>query len=151
MRSLITLVFVSLTVLSAQTAHGQPAARACAILTKDLVVPFAASKQLLDQFPPEEETLGTSGTACEYGIVRLQLYPVPKARQNRTAPRDFQPISGAGELAFFRNNQNTYAEMVVWTATHNFTLQVGAPTGKSPDAMKPETIALVNAIIAKLR
>jgi hypothetical protein len=129
------------------------AVRACSILTKDLVAPFTQNKKVLDAIPPEEESLAGSGSACEWGIVRLQLYPIARgAKPNRTAPgKEFQPVSGAGEAAYFRNNRNNYAELVVWTATYNFTLQVSVPTGSTADAIKPDTIALANTIIAKLR
>ena len=132
---------------------GAAAVRACSILTKDLVAPFTRNKNVLDAIPPEEEALAGSGSACEWGLVRLQLYPIARGtKPNRTAPnREFQPVSGAGEAAYFRNNRNNYAELVVWTATHHFTLQVSVPTGSTADAIKPDTIALANTIIAKLR
>jgi hypothetical protein len=62
-----------------------------------------------------------------------------------------QPIAGAGEAAYFRNNRDKYAELMVWTATHYFTLQVNVPTGKTAETIRPDTIALANAVIAKLR
>ena len=67
------------------------------------------------------------------------------ARQGPAAPL------GAGEAAYFRSNRNRYAELAVWTATHYFTLQVSVPTGSTAEAIKPNTVALANAIIAKLR
>ena len=131
------------------TAAGKPGVRACSILTKDLVAPFAENKKILDLIPPEEEEM-PGGAACEWGIVRLQLYP--GARQNRTPPaKDLQPLPGVGEVAYFRSNRNQYAELAVWTATHYFTLQVSVPTGKTAEGIKPDTVALAKAIIAKLR
>ena len=39
---------------------------ACSILTKDMVAPFTANKQMLDLIPPEEEPMGQFGcTASE--------------------------------------------------------------------------------------
>jgi hypothetical protein len=160
MRHVITSVLMvgcmSSQVLASQArgagAAGKPTVGACSILTRDLVAPFAENKKLLDLIPPEEEAMASSASACEYGIVRLQLYPIDRALQKRTAPgKDFQPVSGAGEAAYFRNNRNTYAELVVWTATHRFTLQVSVPTGRTAEAIKPDTIALANKIIARLR
>jgi hypothetical protein len=133
-------------------AAGTPAVRACSILTRDLVAPFTQNKQVLDLIPPDEESMGGSATACEHGSVRLQLFPTPRAQQNRTPTvKDLQPLSGAGEAAYFRSNRNRYAELMVWTATHYFTLQVSVPTGSTAEAIKPNTVALANAIIAKLR
>ena len=65
--------------------------------------------------------------------------------------KDLQPVSEAGESAYFRSNRNLYAELAVWTATHYFTLQVSMPTGSTAEVIKPNTIALANTIIAKLR
>lgn len=127
------------------------ALRACSILTKDMVAPFTANKQMLDLIPPEEEPMGQFGSACEYGVVRLQIRSVA-AGSPRTAPdKEWQPVSGAGEAAYFRANGTQYAELMFWSGTHALTLQVGVPTGSTPDAIRPNTISLANAVLAKLR
>ena len=123
--------------------------KACSILTKDLVEPFTENKRLLDLFPPDEETSPAS-SACEYGVVRLQHYP-SRPGAPRTIPKDFQPLAGVGEQAAFRSNGNRYAEMLVWSGAHHFTLQVAVPTGSTAEAIKPKTVTLANAIIQKLR
>jgi hypothetical protein len=130
-------------------AAGQPALRACAVLTRDLVAPFTENKTILDLIPPEEEALGTSGTACEYGAVRLQLFPGRGGKRTVSA-KDLQPISGAGEGGFFRSNRDRYAELMVWTGKHSLDLQVSVPSGRTAEAIKLEVVALANAIIAKL-
>ena len=160
MRHVVTLLVAVICITSRSAASQSPASGAatgkpvgaCSILTKDLVAPFAQNKKVLDIIPPEEESMPGSASACEYGVVRLQLYPTARARQNRAAPgKDYQPLSGAGDAAYFHNNRNNYAELMVWTATHYFTLQVSVPTGSTAEAIKPNTVALANAIIAKLR
>ena len=123
--------------------------KACPILTRDLVEPFAQTTRALDLFPPEEETM-SAGTACEWGVVRLQLYPARPGAAH-TAPKDYLPLPGLGETAFFHNNRDRYAELLVWSGAHHFTLQVSVPTGSTADAIKPKTVALANAIIKKLR
>lgn len=158
MRHLVTL-FVAISCITSQAgasqtrssgpAAGQPAVRACAVLTRDLVAPFTENKKILDLIPPEEEALGTSGTACEYGAVRLQLFPGRGGKRTFSA-KDLQPISGVGEGGYFRNNRNTYAELMVWTAKHSLDLQVGVPSGRTAEAIRPDVVALANAIIAKL-
>ena len=136
---------------AAGTPSGNPALRACSILTKDLVAPFTANKQMLDLIPPEEEPMGQFGSACEYGVVRLQIRSVA-AGSPRTAPgKEWQPVSGAGEAVYFRANGKQYAELMFWSGTHALTLQVGVPTGSTPDAIRPNTISLANAVLAKLR
>ena len=131
------------------TAAGGTAIKACSILTRDLVLPFAQNPKLLDLVPPEEETL-TNWVACEYGIVRLQLYAM-RAGKAGPAPKDFQNLPGVGDTAYFRSNRDRYAELMVWKGAHHFTLQVAVPTGSTAEAIKPKTITLANAIIAKLK
>lgn len=101
---------------SGSPATGQPAIRACAVLTRDLVAPLTENKKILDLLPPSEETLGASGTACEYGSVRLQLWPGRGGKPNVSAP-GLQPISGAGEGGLFRSNRNRYAELMAGPAS----------------------------------
>jgi hypothetical protein len=135
--------------VSRSAAADQAAVRACAVLTRDLVAPLTENKTVLDLIPPAEETLGTSGTACQYGSVRLQLYPGRGGK--RTPPvKDLQPISGAGEGGYFRSNRDRYAELMVWTSKHSLDLQVSVPSGRTAEAIKPAVVALANAILAKL-
>jgi hypothetical protein len=123
--------------------------KACSILTRDLVEPFTENKRLLDLVPPEDEKTAAY-SACEYGIVRLQLFSA-RPDADRTAPKDFQPLTGVGEKAYFHNNRDDYAELLVWSGAHYFTLQVSVPTGSTAEAIRPKAITLANAIIQKLR
>jgi hypothetical protein len=151
--ALLSIGITTTPVVAFQARGGGAAAgssiKACSILTRDLVEPFAENKRTLDLIPPEEETMA-AGSACEWGIVRLQLYPA-RPGATHTAPKDYQPLPGVGDAAFFHNNRNQYAELLVWSGAHNFTLQVSVPTGSTPDAIKPKTVDLANAIIKKLR
>ena len=132
-------------------ATGTAAVRACSVLTKEMVAPFSPNKQVLDVIKPTEESMG-SGSACNWGGVRLQLFPTPRAKQTRTPPtKDMTPLSGVGETAYFRSNRDQYAELAIWTATHYVMLQVSVPMGSTAEAIKPGTVTLANAIIAKLR
>jgi hypothetical protein len=140
-------------VVAATAAGGTVAAqspiRACEVLTRDLVIPLTENPQILDLIPPQEEVLGTSGTACEYGAVRLQLFPGRGGE--RTASADgLQPVAGAGDGGYFRSNRDRYAELMVWTSKHALDLQVSVPSGSTAEAIKPDVIALANAILAKL-
>jgi hypothetical protein len=127
---------------------GQTAIRACSLLTRDLVAPFEENKKLLDLIPPQEEPMGSSGSACEYGSVRLQLR---SGVVKPTMSAKDQTISGVGDGGFFHNNRDYYAELVVWTAKHTIMLQVGVPTGKTAESIKADTVKLASAIVAKLR
>ena len=65
--------------------------------------------------------------------------------------KDWQRQTGVGDTAFFRNNANSYAELMVFVGAHHFTIQLGVPNGGTAESIKPNTIALAHAIIAKLR
>lgn len=158
MRRMVTVVVVALGCITPHVAEaqsrsggaaGQSTVRACAVLTRDLVTPFTENKKVLDLIPPQEEVLGTSGTACEYGAVRLQLFPGRGGKRPASA-KDLQPISGAGEGGYFRSNRDQYAELIVWTAKHSLDLQVSVPSGRTAESIKADVITLANAIIAKL-
>jgi hypothetical protein len=82
----------------------------------------------------------------------LQTDPFGRAEELRKSPgKEWQGVSGVGDTAYFRNNRNDYAELMVWTGAHHFTIQFGVPVGSTPEAIKPKTIELANAIIPKLR
>jgi hypothetical protein len=158
MRQVVTTVLVAIGCMAAlaaaaQTPGASPApgqqVRACTVLTRDMVAPFTPNKTVLDLIPPQEEQLQTSGTACEYGSVRLQLFP---GRGGKRTPytKDMQPITGAGDGGFFRSNRNRYAELMVWTSKHSLDLQVSVPSGRTAEDIKADVVALANAIIAKL-
>ena len=158
MRHVFRLIVVTSCIMSQASASqtgsggqatGQPAVRACAVLTRDLVAPFTENKKVLDLIPPNEEALGTSGTACTYGAVRLQLFPGRGGKRTVSA-KDLQPITGAGDGGYFRSNRDRYAELMVWTAKHSLDLQVSVPSGRTAEAIKPDVVALANTIIAKL-
>ena len=157
MRHIFTL-FVAISCITeaatAQTRSGgpaasQPAVRACAVLTRELVAPFSENKKILDLIPPKEEALESSGTACQYGSVRLQLFP---GRGGKRTPytKDLQPVSGVGEGGYFRSNRDRYAELMAWTSKHSLDLQVSVPSGRTAESIKADVVALANAIIAKL-
>ena len=127
--------------------------RACSLLTRDVVMKFGTDqgKRVVDLVKPLEDDLGTTGSACEYGGIGFQIDPFARTEQLRKSPgKDWQPVSGVGDTAFFRNNGNNYAELMVWSGTHHFTIQMSVPMGSTAEAIKPNTVALANAIIPKL-
>jgi hypothetical protein len=79
---------------------------------------------------------------------------IPKTAPHKIAVANAvtsKPLPGAGEAAFFRSNHDRYAELAVYSATHYLMLQVSVPTGKTAEAIKPDTVKLANAIIATLK
>ena len=150
MRSIVgSLLIASFFAVPAGAFQAQ-APKACSILTRDLALPLTENPKMLDVLPPEEEPFGNGGTACEYGGVRLQLYP-PRTSPAKTQPKDFQPLPGVGDLAYFNNSRNRYAGLMVWSGTSYFTLQVSVPTGSTAEAIKPKAVVLANQVIAKLK
>jgi hypothetical protein len=116
-----------------------------------MVAPFSENKKVLDFIKPTEEPYAGSGSACNYGAVRLQVAPA-RADSSRKAPvSGAQPLSGLGDTAYFHNNKDRYAELVVWSGPHYLMLQVPVATGSTAEATKPATIELAKAVIAKLR
>jgi hypothetical protein len=149
--SLAAIACIASYAAASQARSSQPAIRACSILTRDLVAPFAENKKVLDLIPPAEEQMPNSGVACENGPVRLQLLPSSGRPKSPPKIEGLRPVSGAGEAAYFRSNRDRYAELMVYTAKYLVTLQVSVPTGKTAEAIRADVVALANAIIAKLR
>ena len=133
---------------------GKPAIRACTLLTRELVTKFSSNPNgpahLL--LPPEEDLIGTHGSGCQYGGIYLQVNPFARADGLRKSPgKEWQAVAGVGDTAFFRSNRNMWAEVMVWTGTHHFTIQMDVPTGATAESIKPTAIALANALVPKLR
>ena len=157
MRQFIASALVVGTVTAAAAsqapAAGKPRISACSLLPTDLVLKVGGiNPQAVKILKPEEEAMGTTGSACEYGDIRLQVDPFARSDDLRKSPgKDWQPVSGVGDTAFFHANGRNYAELMVWTGAHHFTIQFGVPVGSTPEAIKPKTLELANAIIPKLR
>ena len=156
MRQFIASALVVGTVTAAaasQAPAGKPRISACSLLPTDLVLKVGGiNPQAVKILKPEEEAVGTTGSACEYGDIRLQVDPFARPDDLRKSPgKDWQPVSGVGDTAFFHANGRNYAELMVWTGAHHFTIQFGVPVGSTPEAIKPKTLELANAIIPKLR
>ena len=140
--------------LAAQApAAGKPRISACSLLPADLVVKVGGiSPQMAKALPPREEASGPNGTECNFGQIRLLVDPVIGSGASRQPPgKNWQPLPGVGDTAFYRANGGTFAEIVAWTAAHHFFLSFTVPTGSSVDATKPKAIELAQAITPKLR
>jgi len=152
--SVLAIGTLTASALAAQApAAGKSRISACSLLPTDLVLKVGGiNPQAAKILKPEEEAMGTTGSACEYGEIRLQVDPFARTDDMRKSPgKDWQPVSGVGDTAFFHANGRNYAELIVWTGGHHFTIQFGVPIGSTPEAIKPKTIELANAIIPKLR
>jgi len=134
-----------------QAATPQPARiSACSLLTPDLAAKYI-HKQILPHLKPEEETVGNSGTSCNYGRIGLQVNPFGRGSKPTAPSKEWQPVASVGEGAFFRTNGRQYAELIAWVGVNHFTIQLGVDTGATMEATKAEAIALANALVPKLR
>ena len=132
---------------------GKPAIRACEVLTRDMVAKYdTQNPKLRDLIPRQEEAIGSHGSSCDDGGILIQIDPFLRSDVYRKSPpKDWQAVTGVGDTAYFRNNRNMWAELMVWTGTHHFTIQLSVPNGGTAESVKPNTIGLATAIVAKLK
>ncbi len=127
---------------------------ACSMLTRDLVmkVSGAVNKHVFD-LPPAEEPAG-KGTACFYADITLQIDAIPAGNleaMRKGMEKEWVPVPGVGDAAYFRNNKNHFAELMGRVGARTFTIQIGVPFQGTAEQMKPNVITLANAIVPKLR
>jgi len=146
-----------------EAAAGKPSIRACALLTKELVMQVTPYEQqppeqrdlqrkLLTQLPPEEEPVGPSGSACNYGGVYLQIDPfAAPARTEKDLGKTWARVSDVGDIAYFRDNRGEWAELYVRAGARVLTIQMDTPQGRTVESIKANVIALAKAILPKLR
>ncbi|MCC6141485.1 MAG: hypothetical protein IT389_12820 [Nitrospira sp.] len=139
----------------AQSRAGAGKADPCALLTRELVEKVnAVTKQAIDVTGPKELPLGTSGTACEWGDVVLQIDPWPPARLEEMRKKDgksWEAIPGVGDAAYLHNIKDMMAELFVRTGSRTFAVLLTIPVGSTTAAFKPTLVAVANAIVPKLR
>lgn len=138
---------------TAKPAPGKPAIRACSLLTPDLVAKYDTfNPKVRDLFKPEEGAIGTHGSSCDHGGILLQIDPFVRHADLRKSPgKDWQPVAGLGDAAFFKDNGGRWGELIVWTGSHHFTLQISVPDGGTAASVKPNATGLATALIAKLK
>jgi hypothetical protein len=140
-----------------EPATAKPATRACALLTRELVMQVTPyEKQSLDlvmRIPPDENSVGASGSACTYGGITMQIDPFPPAAFEKQKQRDkaWVPVSGVGDTAFFFDRRGEWAELFVTFGTRVLTIQMDIPTGQTATSIQPNVIALAKALLAKMK
>lgn len=125
---------------------------ACTFLTRDLVAKFVTvdDKKKLD-LPPEETAVG-NGSHCDYAGIGLGINSLADAaRMRKSPPKDWVPVSGVGDAAYFHHVQNALAELMVWSGPHVFGVLLNVPVGGQAEQLKPKMIELANLIIPKLK
>lgn len=103
----------------------------------------------LDSMAVQEESIGASGSSCNYPSVTIQVLPFSQSSIDLVRKKGAETISGVGDEAYFRNNANQYAELYVKAGKHLVTLQADA--GDKIETVKPGVLNLAKAIVAKLR
>ena len=138
---------------SGKPSSGKPAIRACEVLTRDMVAKYdTQNPKLRDLIPRHEEAIGSHGSSCDDGGIMIQIDPFLRSDVYRKLPpKDWQAVPGVGDTAYFHNNKNRWAELMVWTGTHHFTIQLSVPDGGTAESVKPNTIGLATALIARLK
>jgi hypothetical protein len=140
-------------------AAAQPravAAKACVLLSKDLIAqhtPYEKDAQkLVFSIPPQEDAIGATGSACEYGGVHLQVNPFasPQYVEQQLAKDGWAREPGLGDVAMFRDNRGSYAELYVRSGARVITIQMSVPNGKTTAGIKPNAVALAKAVLAKM-
>lgn len=158
-RCIPTMFAASLVALTSPLLHAQapPAPRvaapvipACSLMSKDEVKRHLPWRPLLDQFPVEEEALGTYGSACEYPSVRVQVMTFAQASVDELKKKPgLEVVTGVGDEAYLLNNSNLYAELYVKVGRRMLTLQ--ASFDGSMDTVRPGVMSLARALVTKLR
>ena len=162
--SLLVAGCVSSTAVAFQARGGATAtSKACALLTHDLLMKVSTSggRKLLEGAKPSADSEGMSiakgASVCDVGNILLVLDPFAQPERIRREMRartpiykDYQPVPGVGDEAFFRAN-STFANLHVWTGTRHFSIQMGGGISEDARTMKSNTIALADAIVPQLR
>lgn len=165
MRQLKHLILPAIIVLAASApmlAQQNPAAatqapktdaiKACSFLTRAEVKKVLPWAPQLDQFPNEEEPIGTTGSSCGYPSVFIQVMPFSQRMIDTAKQRDkLESVSGVGDEAYFHNNKDRYAELYVKSGKYLLTLQGDVPNGKTSESIKPAVVALGKLLVERVR
>ncbi len=167
MRRVVTCAMVAASLvpmaqmLHAQAGAGKPPVGACSLLTKEVVAantPY--DKKAFGRvsiIPPNEDAVGKAGSSCSYGGVHMQIDPFSLSvieNQRQADAKRGQPwavVTGVGEIAYFRDNRGRYGELFTRVGTRIVTIQMSVPDGRTTESIKPNAVALAQAIAAKLR
>jgi hypothetical protein len=134
--------------LSGQATPSTPV-RACSLLPKEEVKRHVPWEAMFDFMEPEEDAIGDSGSSCSYPSVEIQVLPsssriIEIARQRG----GLEGLSGIGDEAYFHNNSDEYAEVLVRAGRYILTVQ--ANVDDRIEATRPRALNLARALVASL-
>ncbi len=145
----------SAAVQSSTRGAATPAIRACSLLTGDVVTQVTpydkAAFDLVMRIPPQEDSVSSSGSACTYGGITMQVDPFAPAVFEKQRGKDWVPIAGVGDTAYFFDRRGRWAELYVRVGEHVLTIQMDIPMGRTAATVQPNVVALARAILPKLR
>jgi hypothetical protein len=122
----------------------------CKLVPKEEVKRHVPWIDALDELPIEEEAIGASGSSCNYPTVFVQVLPFGQGSIDALRKEGpLETISGVGDEAYFRNNKNRYAELMVKVGSRMLTLQ--ADGEDKMDTIKPKVIELAKVYVDALR
>ena len=131
---------------------GVQAVKACSLLPKEEVKRLLPWNNRLDQFPPEEEPLGASGSGCEYPSVRVQVLPYSAQTIEAARKRGkLENVAGVGDEAYLWENPQGYLELYAKVGMRLLTLQANVGPGQTQATVKPGAVSLAKALTPKLR
>ena len=123
---------------------------ACKLVPKEQVKKHVPWIALLDDVPLEEAAIGTSGSSCNYPTVFVQVLPFNQGTVDALRKEGaLETVGGVGDEAYFRNNKDRYAELLVRVGARMVTLQADGE-GKM-DAAKSGVIELARLYATALR
>ena len=144
------------TSLAAQSRAPQPPSagaqkiKACSLVTKEEVKQYLPWRPQLDQFPVEEEDIGTTGSSCNYPSVFIQVLLFTQGSIDAAKKiSGIESVSGVGDEAYFSNNHDRFAELYVKVGTRWLTLQANLDGNMS--TVKPGVVSLAKVLVGKLR
>jgi hypothetical protein len=171
--SLLVVGSVSATAGASQAPGGAATAgKACALLTRDLAmkVSSAAGRKAVERDTPVQNPEGIKvpkgASACWYGPIILVLdgmaepERIRKEMRARGGPRDragvpvykdYEPVPGVGDEAFFYANRTYSAYLNVWTGSRSFAIEMMTEDDEDGKALRPNVIALAKAIVPLLK
>ena len=158
--SVLVIVVVGVCAGTTNVVGAEPAAAArgqyqvvkvCSLLTVSDVKKLAPWEPMFDQMKVEEEAF-SNGSSCNYPTATVQVSQFRQTTIDALGKgAKLEAVSGTGDAAWLRNNQNLFGELLVKVGPHLLTVQMNISRGKTFDTLKPTLLELGKAFAAKLR
>ena len=111
----------------------------------------AANKKIFDVAPRESAGPTGKGAECHYGDIMLQIDTFSWSSLEGMMKKDGTPVPGVGDAAMFRDNSGRFAELAARVGNRTLIIQMGVPFTSTTENVKPNVMALANAIAPQLK